>query len=1220
MLNVIQSHHIDYLFAQLKLDFSQHHQHIFAMRHIVTPNPAVKQWLTQNIAQSYGICSQVQWHQNVNELEWFLYQDVEQDKDKVRKANLPRVVMKWQIYQCLLKFIQKEQNPVNVQHSMYAIVQRIYAYCENIQDVQQARLKRQQMAYWLSEQVAQVFRHYMRFRPEWLALWSNNQPVAVEALLNKQDLDETAQKNHLEKALQLEHWQRALWFYLFADYYQRIQQIKSSFFEIEHLATRLPPQLYIFTVLDLAPTEWQFIQKLSQFTNIYIYHLSATQEYWADSVDPRWKAEQDEKFRQRLMAKYPHKTAVELQDYYYQTEFNAELREDRHPILTRFGKQARDNFSLLVELAGGEFGGEWVDNFGHFREGQWVDEPYFNDSLLGQLQQDIFYLMNPEADYYPLSTQDQSIQFHVCHSTLRQLEVLKEQLSLWLAQSSPDDPRYLHDILVLAPDIQELEPLIRSVFVGKNSPAINVSGILPLHIRAVWQAFIFPMIWQRGRFTLAEFIDWLNLSAIQQFYQLDSVQVERIEQLLDKAGFKRGFDAQHLQTTLADNDHDFRFSFKYAIDRLAMGIAVDSESICPVILDELQKPYIISQAGVQGDDFLLIGILLDIYQHFSVRRDWLDKNDVLAEQWLQTLLKDIQQFQQKGVSYTDQLQKVIKQYDRLLSLTYNYEQLEQDNQSLKKLRLPLWDILQEIQSQLESLQDDVQFTGRIHFSQIGKIRPLPYKLIVLLNMDSGVFPKRDYPQAFDLLNYVQTKLGDRSRLEDHQGAFLDAILQAQQQVWFFYTGFDIESGEVLDPSSILIEFSRHLQHIVATSDEKIVKNGLHVAQNIAPLYYVHPAQPFIAEGYADTQIRRVHNHWFNIAQVLYGKSQYQYAPLRSVEPQIFNAFLQQSYESRPQYFAELVERYQLETQYVIQIHQTTWIKHLRFPASLYLNAMNISHYQGDVKPTVFEPLILDYLEQYQLFDTLLEDDLQQGVVEQQGDIPVYYEPLLPVGKIKQSVWYENKTLQNKMLNRLSNLGVQHSSIVQKIWQLGHIQFNIYVPNTEKVWGRLLAKGANAKHRFAIWIDYLLWLAWLDLGDAGQDYQMVCVFKDKTIVQSGVSSHQARQEIVAWLDLYFTGQNYPILLPADLLLSTEMMKDEFWTEQGISNEGIQKAYKEWSKDFQQSYIKESNKIHPDWEVLLCGLDEHTQLDWAIFQQSCQRYSGLYATLIQTQQEI
>ena len=89
-----------------------------------------------------------------------------------------------------------------------------------------------------------------------------------------------------------------------------------------------------------------------------------------------------------------------------------------------------------------------------------------------------------------------------------------------------------------------------------------------------WRAVLGRLQLTQGRFTQDDFADWLNLSATQQRYGLDYSQAQRMLDLLNDAGFKRGLDAEHPQQSLSETDQDYRYSFKFALDRLALGIAV----------------------------------------------------------------------------------------------------------------------------------------------------------------------------------------------------------------------------------------------------------------------------------------------------------------------------------------------------------------------------------------------------------------------------------------------------------------------------------------------------------------------------------------------------------------------------------------------------------------------------------------------------------------------
>ena len=153
---------------------------------------------------------------------------------------------------------------------------------------------------------------------------------------------------------------------------------------------------------------------------------------------------------------------------------------------------------------------------------------------------------------------------------------------------------------MLVPNLKELEPLIRSVFAvapkyGISSTdsnifqaatrerqvhlPIKIAGVAQLDASNAWRAVLERIQLVRGRFTLQEFSDWLNLTATQQCYGLDVNRSERMLVLLAAAGFKRGLDARHLQYSLSRHDEDFRFTFKFALDRLALGIAIPDHTI-----------------------------------------------------------------------------------------------------------------------------------------------------------------------------------------------------------------------------------------------------------------------------------------------------------------------------------------------------------------------------------------------------------------------------------------------------------------------------------------------------------------------------------------------------------------------------------------------------------------------------------------------------------------
>lgn len=1223
-IHVIQSQRIDVLLqAMLKTVKSQsaHALQVLKTQHFIVPSPAVEAWLTQQLAEQKGISANTQFHHRIRAFQWTAYQWVlDQDKEQVRKANIPRIIIKWRVYQALLSYIEPEQCNLSSEHPLYSIVQRIYASADQLQQGLAKQLKKQSMLYWVAEQVSRLFSHYMEYRghcqkncpinqcscpSNWLQRWGRNQALPIEQMFFQTNNEISAFT--LNQAHELEAWQRWLWQVVFHQDFLDMQQIDAAFWQAlgsvdapnSAALKKLPQPLVVFTLLDLPPSQLQFLQRLGQYIDIYLLHYNPSQEYWADSVDPNWKARYDLRVKERFIAKHPQATDAEIQQFFqdFTLHFNAEVRESRHPLLTRFGKPARDHFSLLSGLSSGE-DGVWADVF--------VDE--YPASLLGKLQSDILYLVEPEANQYVLDAEDESIQIHVCHSSLRQLEVLKDQLTAWLAQGSKQQPRRPSDILVLSPNLKELEPLIRSVFAppvrepeteaatavaGRLSQdtiylPVKIAGVTQLDATNAWRAVLGRMQLVQGRFRLDDFADWLGLAATQQCYALEMSAVERMLELLQQAGFKRGLDAPHLALSLTEGDTDYRFSFKFALDRLTLGIAIPEHTL---FADTL------SFAEVMPSDFELIAKLLQIYQDLDARRDWLLQHEQSeqpkqVEHWLKVLLQEVAEFEQAGVEALASVAQIIKKQVRMLTLSNFYE--GQDQYGLDQLTLPLTYVLDEIQTTLDAQLDQAEPTGQITFSQLGQIRPIPYQLIVMLNLDSGKFPSRNQHLPFDLMDLLKPQLGDRSRLEDDQGAFLDGLLLAQQSLWLFYNGFDVNDGEVREPSTALQELVQHLAFITQRSAEAelIQVQGLEIPAQLHSLYHIHPLQPFDWTGFIHTKPTRFQDHWFRVAQQI-------------VQPQ----GQRQAWQDTP-YLTEVGD--------FLSIQSQQWIQDVCFPARLYLRTLGVENLKAENLPDEVEPLVLDGLGRYAVRHFLQ----QQG----QNLQPELLLDQLPVGKMQQAAWQVSINEQQQLRARLARYADAVTAVTQQLWNMTPtLQFQITLPaqHTQK-WVSLEASSARAKRRVQLWLEYLLWLAHENLADAGQDLARIVVFSDQTILCQGVSSNQAKAWLAAWFELWQQGQTEPVVLPAALLFQVaEKGKTHEWEpdDQGkLQLKDWDSLLKTWQDDGRFAGFSvldnEASQHHRDWQFILQQQDAS-----ALLAQACQRFSErLYAPIFEYQQVI
>jgi exodeoxyribonuclease V gamma subunit len=1206
-IHVIQSQRLEVLLQGVMASITQPSSspfQVFKTQHFIVPSPAQEQWLTQKIAEQQGMTANYQFHQRIRGFQWYAYQQVLENKEQVRKANIPRLILKWRIHQALQPFIQPEQNSLAQEHPLYSIVQRIYASADQLQQGTEKQLKKQSMLYWVAEQVSQLFNNYMIYRGHcqrgcqsnctcvgnWLSTWGQNKALNIEQLIAPTDQQTSAFS--LQQTEQLEAWQRWLWQNYFHDDFVEIQSIDADFWQLlenqqtrQKALTQLPSQVIVFTILDLPPSQLQFLRRLGQYLDVVILHYNPSQEYWADSVDPLWKKRYDLGVKERYIAKHPNASDADIAAFFdsFSLGFNALNRESRHPLLTRLGKQARDHFSLLSQLATGDEG-KWVDAF--------VEQ--FPESLLGKIQSDIFYLAEPQSQQYELAAEDESIQIHVCHSSIRQLEVLKEQLVHWLSQADAQ-PRRPNDVLILAPNLAELEPLIRSVFPAVANEheiflPVKIAGVAQLDALNAWRAVLGRLQLTQGRFNQDDFADWLNLSATQQRYGLDYTQVQRILSLLDDAGFKRGLDEQHLKQSLSDDDQDYRYSFKFALDRLALGIAVPAH----VMVQDM-----LSYALVQPSDFELIGILIQIYQDLAARRDWLVAHEqgqrLPVEVWLQRIKQDVQEFEQADVVALKAIREIIQKQERMLTLASYYDDAEMQ---LRQITLPLPYIIEEIQRTLESQSAQVEPTGQITFSQIGQIRPIPYRLIVMLNLDTGKFPNRDSHIPFDLMDALRQQLGDRSRLEDDQGAFLDAVLLAQEQVWLFYNGFDLNDGEVREPSSVLQGFRDHLALIVKPSLSKSLLEGensfedslplsevdlagleaLQIPTQLYPLYHLHRLQPFDPLGFVSDRPVRFQDQWFKVASQI------------------------QQVKGERQAWANIT--YPVEQNEMIILESQQWIQDISFPARLYLKTLGVENLTAQASLDQAEPLLLDGLGKYAIRHFLQQQDDQLS--------PSLLQDQLPVGKVQHSAWQQSRLEQQRLLERLQQYAPAPTETTQRVWRVSkQLQIACVTPKQQtQDWVSLDASSARAKRFAKVWLEYLLWLA-LIKSDTATAKRRIVVFSDQTVICEGLSSQQAQHYLNAWLQLWHDAQQQPVVLPAALVLKPlEKGKQYEWIEQDstqmLTEDSQKQVLKDWNDtgDFSGFDMtqNEACKLHRDWQFILQEQDAT-----ALLQYACDHYS-------------
>jgi exodeoxyribonuclease V gamma subunit len=201
-------------------------------------------------------------------------------------------------------------------------------------------------------------------------------------------------------------------------------------------AERVGPRVEVFGVTSLPPVLLALLEELGKQIEVSLSFVSPTRGYWGDLR------------ARRVPLPPPGLRAADLDPL---------PPEDAHviagpPLLASWGRLARDFHHAVVGLP----------------DAPEVEELAAADpdasTLLGALQQDLLDFVDPstrsEQERPRFGADDRSLRVHLCHSELREMEVVREEI----LRAFEDLPHLRPgDVLVLVPDLARYAPFARAV-------------------------------------------------------------------------------------------------------------------------------------------------------------------------------------------------------------------------------------------------------------------------------------------------------------------------------------------------------------------------------------------------------------------------------------------------------------------------------------------------------------------------------------------------------------------------------------------------------------------------------------------------------------------------------------------------------------------------------------------------------------------------------------
>ena len=653
----------------------------------------------------------------------------------------------------------------------------------------------------LSEHLASLYTQYLIYRPDWILDWEQHPGQHSRT------------------------WQAGLWRQLQASINRPHRAQRSAVLldalRAENTSGNAP--LHVFGVSHLPPDVLHALQATALHTPVHLYFPDPCREHWVYLRKQRFLLTHED----------------DPEALYY---------EVGHPLLVALGRIAQD-FCLTLDES------DAIDE----RDPLDDDEPLPDaTSLLAQLQSSIRCLQ-PElvgeavreqladgADVgllLPTLRSDPSLRVHACHTRLRELEVLKNTLLHCLA----DDATLQHrDIVVMAPDISAYAPYLAAVF-GEPAQYRNDPRHIPWHLADVGLSRAHPLMsafaqvldLAESRFTVSEVLDFLDVPAVARRFAIDPAGRDALERWLRRAHVAWGLDAtMKAEAGAAAIDAN---SWQFGFDRMYAGLIVGQDA-GGQLADAPLLDGILPLDGVSGNAVEALGQIDRLLGELRKARDEFSSARSLAawSQWLLELIDALFLADLRDDAENNALDAL-----RRLAASLGTQAAEAG------IRTPLpWSVVREAaRGALDAVPEHQAFLlGGVTFCGLVPQRSIPFRVVCLLGMNEGEFPRPGHDAGLNLI-LSQPRRGDRDTRSEDRYLFLEAMMSARDVLHISFVGEGVRDGKPRNPAAPLAELLQFLdeQHAIADDDKAD-----------RPWRIRHPLQPFDARYYerdADGQPR-----------------------------------------------------------------------------------------------------------------------------------------------------------------------------------------------------------------------------------------------------------------------------------------------------------------------------------------------------------------------------
>ncbi|MEB3333500.1 MAG: exodeoxyribonuclease V subunit gamma [Cyanobacteriota bacterium] len=592
----------------------------------------------------------------------------------------------------------------------------------------------------LARAIADAFDDYALYRPELLGAWEAGR-------------DREASGQPLAAA---QHWQPRLYRRLrrrlrVAPFGLRVEEVirrlRAGEVRPELLRRHLGERVRLFGPSSMAPVQVRLLQALAAWLPVDLYLLTPCPGLWHRCVRRRQALSEAIAPRQPLEGEW--------------------LRQ-APPLEARFGRLGAEFQQLLEGTGEAQLSEERVESL-FVRPTRAGPLP---PRLLWQLQE---HLLDPDAQpTFQRLKGDHSLDFHACPGPLRQVRIVRDRLLQLLAADPTLEPRH---ILVMTPAIDTFAPLVATVFGDRDATGVDLPWRLTDRSQDqdgdLGRTLLELLALAGDRLTATGLERLLESAPLRRRFGLTAEEAGGVTGLLQRCGFRWGLGA-------ADRRGDPTHSLGWAMDRLLLGLVLpEGEGGWEGETAPARPPVDLEEGG------RILHLLLRL------------------RHWLETLARP-----SPCLGWVERLGEVL---DDLFGADPRQDAaLAPLRAALEEWRgvaggcaLPLEPAVVAAVLEERLTMDSGRFghrSGALTISALEPMRAIPHRVVVLMGLDAGLFPRQRQRPGFHLMESGR-QLGDPDPADQDRYALLEALLSARDHLVITWDGLDERTGASRPPAA-----------------------------------------------------------------------------------------------------------------------------------------------------------------------------------------------------------------------------------------------------------------------------------------------------------------------------------------------------------------------------------------------------------------------------------